>query len=80
MKIIHILSKVLLHCRLTVGAFRPLEYHSRIFRLQRIHPDKRKPSQSARLNKLTVLQLSAHGHELFIYLLDPFLVKISGDF
>ena len=78
MEIIDIFAKKLVHCGLTVCPFCPLEHDPGILLVQVIDPDKRQPPQSPRLDKLTVLKLPAHGHELLVQFLNAFLVKLSG--
>ena len=76
MEAVDLIPKILRHCRLGIGAVRSLEDHSRLPRLQFLHLYKRQPAKASRLCQKPVLQLPAHGHDLFKKLLDALSVKL----
>ncbi len=71
MKGVHALPEILHHRHLGIGALRALKNHPGLICLQRVHTDKRQPAARAMGRQLTVLQLTAHGHDLLKKLLYP---------
>ena len=76
MKIFHIFPKIFQHGCLIISTFHSLKYHTCTIKIQLIQSDKGKSSQNSFLRKTLVLQLSAHAHQLFKKLPDPFFVEI----
>ena len=77
MKTVDPISEIPLHRQLGIGSLRSLKDHSRLSGLESVHRNKRKLAVSALLRQPVILQLAAHGHDLFKQLLHTAGIELT---
>ena len=76
MEAVHIFPEIFKHGHLGISALRPLENHSGLLYLQLIHINEGQSAAHSLSRQPIVLQLTAHGHDLFKQFLYPMGIKL----